>query len=219
MLAVVDQQRDLGVQVTPSFRRSATVDDRVRKAFGAMHVLLKAVTLSDPAVLIRCYKTYVLPHLEFASQFWQPYTSKDSQKVERVQRTFTRILYYRCFPSPTYPITLPSYTARLKALGLSALSERRVVSDLLLAYNIMHGNSFLQRASIFKFRQNRGRVTSFGIHVERTAVAARFNSFAVRVARWYGQLPAEVLRVTSANAFKNALLSDSARPLIRTFAK
>ena len=33
MLAVVDQQRDLGVQVTPSFRRSATVDDRVRKAW------------------------------------------------------------------------------------------------------------------------------------------------------------------------------------------
>ena len=32
MLAVVDQQRDLGVQVVPSFRRSASVDDRVKKS-------------------------------------------------------------------------------------------------------------------------------------------------------------------------------------------
>ena len=39
--------------------------------------------------LLRAFKTYVLPVIEYASSVWSPHYAADIRKVERVQRKFT----------------------------------------------------------------------------------------------------------------------------------
>ena len=43
--------------------------------------------------MLKLYKISLRPHLEYSVQFWSPYYRKDIIKLERVQKTFTRIYY------------------------------------------------------------------------------------------------------------------------------
>ena len=61
-------------------------------------------------VLFKLHNTLVKPHLEYCVQFWSPYYRKGIIKLERVQKTFTRML-----PG----LDGLSYKERLDGLGLS----------------------------------------------------------------------------------------------------
>ncbi|KAK6018619.1 hypothetical protein OSTOST_15789 [Ostertagia ostertagi] len=51
--------------------------------------------------------------------------------------TFTRLLYFRVFPDPGYPRSMPPYSIRLKELGLRSLLYRRIFADLVMAFKIL----------------------------------------------------------------------------------
>ena len=134
-LKSVAQVRDLGLQVVSNLKKNASIVDRQSKAFCALYSMLRAVSVNSVDLLIKCYKTYVLPHIEFGSTFYSPYLTKDIDAIERVQRAFTKILYYRCFSSDRDSV--PDYDQRLKVLGLMKLKERRKCSDAILAFRVM----------------------------------------------------------------------------------
>ena len=46
---------------------------------------------SDSSVILKMYKALVRPHLEYAAQVWSPYTVKDIELLEKVQRFALRI--------------------------------------------------------------------------------------------------------------------------------
>ncbi|GMT21277.1 hypothetical protein PFISCL1PPCAC_12574, partial [Pristionchus fissidentatus] len=170
-------ERDLGLQVVPSLLRTASIDTRISKAQTALFIMLRAVSINCADILLKCFQTYVLPHLEFASPFWNPYVKKHCERLEKVQQQFTRILFYRCFPSPSYPIGLPSYPQRLSHLGLQALFERPL----------------------------RDRTNTFGVHIECTRSTPRFHCFPRRVAMLLNTLPPYIHRSPSMNVYKSRL--------------
>jgi hypothetical protein len=199
-------QRDLGIQVLPSLLRNASVVDRASKAKTALYIMLRAVSVNSSEILIKCYRTYVLPHLDFACPFWNPYIKKDSQTLEKVQEQFTRILFYRCFPSSSYPVSLPSYSERLSFLGLQALSERRVIFDLVFARRLMNGDTVLDRNRFFTYKPLRDRSNTFGIHIEFTKSTPRFHCFSRRIARILNELPTHIHCSSSIDVYKKRLL-------------
>ena len=72
-------------------------------------------------VLKLAFCVFVRPLLEFASQVWSPHYKYLIDKVESLQRFFTRtILGIKDLP----------YSDRLKNLGLETLERRRLVHDL-----------------------------------------------------------------------------------------
>uniref|UniRef100_A0A8R1YUA7 G protein-coupled receptor n=1 Tax=Pristionchus pacificus TaxID=54126 RepID=A0A8R1YUA7_PRIPA len=129
-----------------------------------LFILLKALPFNCPPILI----LYVLPLLDFASRFWNPHYSIDIATVEKVQHIFTRQVFYRCFPSPDYRLSLPSYPDRLKILGLRALTEWRVIGDLCMTHLIMSGNTIIPRSLFYVYKPQRDRSSSFGINKELT---------------------------------------------------
>lgn len=80
---------------------------------------------------IWAFKVYIRPILEYASQVWSPNLLRDIDHVESVQRRYTKLL-----PGM---YNLP-YVQRLKILKLDTLELRRLKADLILTYQIIHGN-------------------------------------------------------------------------------
>ena len=80
--------------------------------------------------MLKAYITYVRPLLEYCNVVWSPRVGYLSDKVEGVQRFFTKRI-----PGCWY---LP-YSSRLSLLGLPTLESRRSISDLVICYRIVYG--------------------------------------------------------------------------------
>jgi len=86
-------------------------------------------TSKDPEVLTKAFVVYVRPILEYCSSVWYPSTVTPINKIESVQRSFTKRL-------PGFHKY--SYQTRLKILGLERLEIRRLYADLTMCYKIVH---------------------------------------------------------------------------------
>jgi len=94
-------------------------------------LILKCFHSRDHCVLKLAFCTHVTPLLlEFSSQVWSPHHRYMIDKIESVQRFFTKKL------SGLQNLT---YLQRLKVLGLKSLERRRLIFDLVLCYKIIQG--------------------------------------------------------------------------------
>ena len=208
ILNCVSDFRDLGVIVSQSLSNQANIQNRYKKAMSQLALMLRAVSVRDKDILLRCYQTYVLPIVEFGSQVWSPFLALESKRIEKVQEFFTRVVYYRCFPSTGYPKTLPSYSERCRKLGLQSLALRRVFSDLVLAFKIMSGRCILKFSCFYRYRFHNGRRGSHSFPVENTKVNTRYYAFSLRTSRWLNMLSAHdfhLLKSKTVRTFKKRL--------------
>ena len=104
----------------------------VTKATTLSYVILRSFQSNHNSASIKAYKSYVRPLLEYNSVVWNVNTLRDIRCIERVQRTFTRILLQRS--NTKYN----SYFDRLEILGLESLELRRLQFDLITVYKIFH---------------------------------------------------------------------------------
>ena len=83
------------------------------------------VSVQKTSLLVRAYKVYVRPILEYCSPVWSPYLLHEVDEIERVQRYFTcRLQGLKSF----------SYTDRLFLLDLESLESRRLKADLTMYF-------------------------------------------------------------------------------------
>jgi len=75
----------------------------------------------EVSLLRRAFTVYARPLLEYASCVWSPHLITDIQRLERVQRRFTKRLR---------GLSILTYKDRLQVLGLQSLESRRLQSDL-----------------------------------------------------------------------------------------
>lgn len=201
--ACVPSVKDLGILLSSDLKFSAHIDRVVNKAFAALFLILRNVLCNDHRILVRLYKAYVLPHLEYCSQVWSPWLKKDICKLEKVQQTFTRILFLRSFPKTEYK-SIPRYEERLKMFGLTSLRQRRVVSDLVFCFRIIRKEVKLRASKYWTFRPNSARSNGFILQsrrIRRFRYTQTFNSFFFRTTRWLEKLPREVLQSPNGESF------------------
>ena len=117
------------------------MDTIVTKANQRASLILRCFRCKDPETMCRAFVTYVRPILEYCSQVWSPSYLRDIIRIERVQRHFTRCLK---------GMSSLTYGDRLKKLCLETLELRRLKSDLLLAFKIIHGLINVDK-NIFEF--------------------------------------------------------------------
>ncbi len=113
-------------------------------------------------ILLKVYKTYVRPVLEFNTVVYNPHQVSDISKLEKVQNMFTRRLYSRC------GINYVSAVERCFMLNLESLELRRNKFDLCFVYKMFKGIVDLKFSDYFKFspRDMRGhKLSLFQSHV------------------------------------------------------
>jgi len=124
VLPTVKSARDLGVLVVHDLSPSLHITSIVARAHKRTAAIYRAFLFHSRNIdlLLRAYLTYVRPLIEHDSVIWFPYTVKDIELIESVQRRFTKRL-------PGFNI-LP-YSERLKRLDLPSLELRRLHADLI----------------------------------------------------------------------------------------
>lgn len=112
----ITEFKDLGVFVSHDLSSSAHCEYVTKNCMKTSNLILKAFHSKNIDLLLRAFKTYVRPVLEYSSVVWNPCLLKDIDLVERVQRRFTK----RLFQNKTI-----TYKERLSLLNLESLEELR----------------------------------------------------------------------------------------------
>ena len=93
--------------------------------------------------LVPLYKSLVRPHLEYCVQAWRPYLQQDINNIEGVQRRMTKMIR---------EVEEEEYEQLMKTTKLMSLEMRRLRSDLIEVYKIMHNIEGLKREDLFPLR-------------------------------------------------------------------
>jgi len=120
--------RDLGVLVDPQLKFMAHINSVVSRAHTRSNLILKCFVSRDRTTLVKAFTTYVRPLVEYSSPVWSPSTLTAIDKIETVQRRFTKRI-----PG----LQSHSYHILLTLLGIESLEARRLKADLLYLQNFV----------------------------------------------------------------------------------
>ena len=188
-----EEEKDVGVVVHSSLKPSRQCSEAVKKANRVIGMIKRSFSSQTKDILLRLYKQFVRPHLEYAVQAWSPWLTKDIQLLEKVQRRFTKLII-ECRGK--------SYNERLSLLHLTTLETRRVRGDMIQVYKII--NNFdecsvnLEPCLVKSTRGHTGKLQK-----KFAKLDVRKYSFSVRVVDEWNALPEYVVCSKDVNTFKN----------------
>ena len=196
-LPTVDSVTDLGVNYDNRLTFRSHIDKIVSKAALRAKLILKCFQSRDPALLTKAFCTFVRPVLEYCCVIWTPMFKRDIDKIESVQRRFTKRL------SGLFRL---SYSCRLTRLGLDSLYCRRVKADLVMCYKIlnnlvsMDSDMFFKRSSTVCTRGNCMKLAKC-----HSFSARESHFFANRVVNIWNSFPDYVVSAPSVASFKHRI--------------
>ncbi|GMT09398.1 hypothetical protein PFISCL1PPCAC_695, partial [Pristionchus fissidentatus] len=91
----------------------------------------------------KSYKIYIRPLLESSTVIWNPTAIGLVNRLENVQREFTRRVLKRSRQPPL------SYLDRLKLLNIETLEYRRALRDMQFVYDSIHGHALLDTTNLY----------------------------------------------------------------------
>ena len=168
------------------------------KALRRVGLLFKCFITRDHNILVKAFNTYVRPVLEYASSIWSPTQIGLINRLETVQRRFTKRL-----PG----IGHLTYRERLSALNLESLEIRRLRLDLLLTYKILFGMADIDSHKLFCLRANIKPTRGHGFKLVQVQFETqrRRSFFCQRVVNVWNSLPVSIVNFSSFNSFKRSL--------------
>ena len=144
----------------------------------------------------KLYTTCVRSHLEFAIPVWNPYSTSDIVKLEKIQHRATKI---------AHSMKGLNYSKRLDILNLTTLETRRTRGDLIQKFkDISKIDEINWEVKPVALPPREGHRSYF----ERELIKncdQRFNFFNNRITQAWNAIPDEILIANNTNSFKNKL--------------
>ena len=194
-LETVTEERDLGVLQSNDLKSGKHCADVVKAANRTLGMIRRSFEYKSITVVSHLYKALVRSKLEYAIQAWCPHLQKDKDLLEGVQRRATKIVpALRDLP----------YEDRLKAFGLTTLTERRTRGDMIETYKILTHRENVNPTTFFEVPPNIGtRGHRLKIFKKRSRLDVRKFFYSQRVVEGWNSLPKTVIESTSVNCFKS----------------
>ena len=102
---------DLGILIDDKLSFSAHILSVAKKSSSKSFLIRRCFQSKNPSLLSSAFTCYVCPILEYLSPVWSPYSVKDIDIIENVQRRFTK-LFPRLHSLPYPTRSALSYLAR-----------------------------------------------------------------------------------------------------------
>eukprot|EP00061_Rhincodon_typus_P014273 g41199.t1 len=136
----MDKQRDLGVQVHRSLKVAVQVDKEVKKAYGMLILIGRALSIRIDKLCCSFTELKFGHTWNITLQFWPPHYQKDVDALERVQKRYTRML-----------LGMGDFSNEesLDRLGLFSLECERLRGDLIEVYKIVNGMERVESMRLF----------------------------------------------------------------------
>jgi hypothetical protein len=200
-LEKISQQKvlkDLGITFDSNLCFKLHIDKIIKMAKFRAYQILKTLSTDSFKVLSLAYKTYVRPLLEFSTTSWNPTEKISINKIENVQKWFTRIALKKC--KRKYQI----YKERLNIFKLTSLETRRLVEDLTLFYKIVKNKTVIPPNKLITFNTRPSRYHDLQVLIKHKSNLTK-NSFINRCATMWNKLEANIINSPNARLFKIAL--------------
>lgn len=180
---------DLGIYMDRKLSFNKHMELTTSKARGMLGFICRwSREFKDPYILKTLYCSFVRPILEYGSSVWCPRYQDHIADIESVQKRFLIVaLQYLHWNDP---IRLPPYNQRLLLLNLPTLKKRRIISNVLLIFDLLNGNinspNLLHKISInvnnrnsryFDLLHIRFNRTNYGIFEPVLSLCKDFNKF------------------------------------------
>ena len=190
--------RDLGITYDCNLRFTDYIDGIVKKAFMRTNLLFRAFVSGNVHILTRAYLTYIRPIVEYCTYIWSPHQAYLIDKIERIQRYFTRRVLCR---------TKLSYMERLSLLKLDLLEIRRIKSDLKMCFKIINGLCDIDPLHYFKFAPTLSVTRGHNIRLIKPIcnTNCQLYFFTNRVVNYWNSLPADIVNASSFGIFVRKL--------------
>ena len=199
---MTSEERDIGVLVTANLKPAAQCAKAARTASVVLGQISRAFHYKDKRTFMRLYKQYVRPHLEFASQAWNPWLQKDIEILEKVQMRAVKMIG---------GLKGASYQERLAELGLQSLEDRRAEADMVMTYKVLTGKVRIDKERWFRLaapaaqQHTRAAADPLRLHKPRARLDIRDRFFTVRVIDRWNELPLSIRAAPTVERFKTAL--------------
>jgi hypothetical protein len=191
------EARDLGILIDNKLSFNQHVSNIAHKAGVRARLILRSFCSKDCRVLLKAYITYVRPLLEYCSLVWSPFTVANINKIEAVQRHFTKNIS---------ELSALHYNDRLFNLQLESLELRRLKCDLVTLYKLIHDyfdNPSTKYLEFYTDSCTRGH--KYKIRKQYSAVNAYKFSFPQRSIDIWNSLPAAAVESITLSEFKRRL--------------
>ena len=158
--------KDLGIFMSNNLKWAAHVNQVYKNACYSSYHIIRFSKTRNIWVLMKLYKTYVRPKVEYATPVWSPSLKGDIRKIEKIQKDFTRYACRRC------NVPFANYSDRLHKLNLQSLELRRKINDLLFLYKTIDGRTGLHFQDHFTTRSH-----TYNLRGSKLQLETEFNNF------------------------------------------
>jgi len=185
--------RDLAVNVSNDFSFSDHCNKIARTAHFRRRQFQQSFACKEIDFQVYLFCTYIRSLVEHNSVIWSPHLLQDIDKVEDVQRKFTKYL------QGLYNVT---YLQRLDYLGIESLELRRNKKDLVYVYKIINSLVECDLNDFFTFNYMSTRGHNLKINIQFSRVNCRKYIFVNRAAPIWNNLDASIVNCRTLQKFK-----------------
>ena len=187
----VKQAKYLGLYVTPKLDWSLQCKHAASRATACLNRLRRIMYSSSPIAKAIAYKCLIRPHLEYACQVWSPYTNKNINLLESIQRRASRWIY-----SKWNPLLCTWTKSSDECIAKLTLERRRQYLSVVTAHNIIHHRTCIHSPNYFQFNTTVTRGHPLTLNLPTSTINAFRHSFFVSVCFLWNGIP-EAKCVTS----------------------
>ena len=197
----VSSYKYLGITITEDLSWSTHINEISRKSRKQIGMLYRQFCAwSTPEALLQLYTSTVRPHLEYASQVWNPHLTKHVNQLEQVQKFALKM----CLKQWNL-----SYPDLLQLSSLSNLAAQREHLNLCYFYKIVNGlfefpNCPLTLRSL-NYPHRDGRSNLY-VQPQASSNAHHCSFFPATISLW-NSLPSSIATASTLKSFKSQLLA------------
>ena len=198
-MQMVKDEKDLSVIVSADMKWERQCIEVVKKANKMLGLIKRNFQDRSKDTIVPLYKSLVRPHQEYCCQVWCHILKKDIKLIEGVQQRATKL---------TEDVKYLSYDERFMRLGLTHLDKRRVRSDLLETFRIVHSIDKIDEELFFEFDSGGRRGHSCKLFKKCTMLDIRKFAFSNQSVNTWNALSQDNVNCTTINAFKRHIQNE-----------
>lgn len=201
----VNSFKDLGVIFDSKFTFENQINSLITRSFKILGFLARSLNkFNNIKTYNILYNTYVRSILEYCSPIWSPHYATYIERIERVQRRFTKRIFYK------FHFPMEKYEMRLIRLNMLSLEDRRLMFDELTLFKMLNNiiyTSIAHKINLNNPIRSMRRVNTFYLPFVTSNI--EFFSTIVRIQRQHNEIfDSLALTNNSLNSFRNKVITD-----------